>query len=72
MTPEEFKERMLDVLNRDEEVEMDANLDEVEEWDSLGYISYLAMAAEYTDKTIRAAEIRNAKTMQDLYDLIVK
>lgn len=72
MTPEEFQERMLDVLNREEEVDLDANLDDIEEWDSMGYVAYLAMAAEYTEKIIRAADVRNAVTVRDLYELIVK
>ena len=72
MTPEEFQEIMLDVLNREEIVDLDTNLNDVEEWDSMGYIAYLAMAAEHTEKTIRAKDIRNAVTMRDLYDLIVK
>lgn len=72
MTEQEFKEKMLDVLNREEEVELDTNLNDVEEWDSLAYVAFLTMAAEYTEKTIRAAQVRNAQTMRDLYDLIVK
>ncbi len=72
MTTEEFQERMLDVLNREEEVDLDANLDDIEEWDSMGYVAYLAMAAEYTEKIIRAADVRNAVTVRDLYELIVK
>lgn len=72
MTVEEFKEQMLDVLNVEEEVELDTDLADIEEWDSVAYVAYLAMAAEYTDRTIRAAEVRAAKTVRDLYDLIVK
>lgn len=70
MTVEEFKEQMQDLLNRDEEVELDENLDDIEEWDSLGYVAFLAMAAEFTEKTIKASEVRSAKTVQDLYNLI--
>lgn len=72
LTVEEFKEQMLDVLNREEEVDLDTNLADIEEWDSVAYVTYLAMAAEYTERTVRAAEVRNAKTVRDLYDIIVK
>ena len=72
MTVEEFKEQMLDVLNREDEVELDDKLDDIEEWDSLGYVAFLAMAAEFTEKTIRASDVRNAKTVRDLYDLIAE
>ena len=70
MTVEEFKEQMLDVLNREDEVELDDNLDDIEEWDSLSYVAFLAMAADYTERTIRASEVRGAKTVRDLYELI--
>ena len=70
MTVEEFKEQMLDILNRDEEVELDEKLEDIEEWDSLGYVAFLAMAAEYTERTIRASEVRGAKTVRDLYNLV--
>ena len=72
MSKEEFKEKILDVLNREEEVEMETKLSDVEEWDSLAYVAFLAMAAEFTDKTIRASEVRGAETVGDLYDLIVE
>lgn len=71
MTVEEFKEQMLYVLNREEAVDLDTNLADIEEWDSVAYVAYLSMTAEYTDRIIRAAEIRSAKTMRDLYNLIV-
>ncbi len=70
MSKEEFLEQMLDILNREEEVSLDDSLDNIDEWDSLGYVAFLAMAAEFTDKTIRASEVRGAKTVRDLYDLV--
>ena len=72
MTVEEFSEQMIDVLNIEEEVDLDTNLADLEEWDSVAYVAYLAMAAEYTERTIRAAEVRDAKTVRDLYNLIAK
>ncbi len=72
MTVEEFKEQMLDVLNREEEVELDDKLEDIEEWDSLGYVAFLAMAAEFTEKNIRASDVRGAKTVRDLYNLIAE
>lgn len=72
MTVEEFKEQMLDVLNREDEVELDDKLEDIEEWDSLGYVAFLAMAAEFTEKNIRASDVRGAKTVRDLYNLIAE
>ena len=70
MTVEEFKEQMQDLLNSDEEIELDAKLEDMEDWNSLSYVAFMAMAAEYTEKNIRASEIRSAKTVRDLYDII--
>lgn len=72
MTVEEFQEQMLDVLNREEEVKLDDKLEDIEEWDSLGYVAFLAMAAEYTDKNIKASEVRGAVTVRDLYNLVAE
>ena len=70
VSKEEFLEQMLDVLNREEKIGLEDKLEDIEEWDSLGYVAFLAMAAEYTDKTIKASEVRGAKTVGDLYNLI--
>lgn len=70
MSKEEFLEQMLDVLNREEELQLEDSLEDIDEWDSLGYVAFLAMAAEYTDKTVKASEVRGAKTVGDLYNLV--
>lgn len=72
MTIEEFQEEMLDVLNREEDVDLDAKLSDVEEWDSVASVAFLAMAAEYTERRIRAAEVFDAVTVRDLYNIIIK
>lgn len=72
MSKEEFLEQMLDVLNREDEVDLDDKLEEIEEWDSLGYVAFLAMATEYTDKLIKASEVRGAVTVRDLYNLVAE
>ena len=70
MSKEEFLEQMMDVLNREEELQLEDSLENTDEWDSLGYVAFLAMAAEYTDKAIKASEVRDAKTVGDLYNLV--
>ena len=72
MTVEDFKEKMLDLLDREEELDLEDKLNDIEEWDSLSYVAFLAMASEFTDRVIRASEVRNAKTVGDLYELIQK
>lgn len=72
MTVEDFQEQMSDILNREEAVNLDDKLEDIEEWDSLGYVAFLAMAAEFTDRTIKASEVRGAKTVRDLYNLVAE
>ena len=72
MSREDFLDQMLDVLNREDEINFDDRLEDIEEWDSLGYVAFLAMASEFTDKTIKASQVRNAETVQDLYNLIAE
>lgn len=72
MTEKIFLDKMLDVLNREENINLDDNLSEIEEWDSLAYVAFLSMAAEFTNKIIRASEVRNAQTVRDLFKLIAE
>lgn len=72
MTVEEFKEQMQDILNSDEDIDMDAKLEDIEDWNSLSYVAFLAMAADFTEKSIRASAVRSAKTVSDLYKLIAE
>ena len=44
MNEEIFIEKMMDILDAEEEITMDTQLDDVEEWDSLSVVSYVAMA----------------------------
>ena len=72
MTVKEFKEQMLDVLNLEEEIDLEVKLKDIEEWDSLAYVTFISMATGYTDRKITASEVRGAVTMRDLYNLITK
>lgn len=69
MTEEQFIQNMKDsVLDTDEEIEMETKLDEVEEWDSLALVSFIAMATA-NGKSLKKDTIKNAVTIRDLYEL---
>lgn len=70
MTKEIFIERMADILDVEDEVSLDANLSELEEWDSLSIVSYVAMANAACGKKVDVKKVREAVTIQDLYDLL--
>lgn len=43
----------------------------LEEWGSLTALSIIAMVDDQLDKTITGADIRNSKTIEDLYNLAI-
>ena len=70
MTKEIFLERMADILDAEDEITLDTNLSELDEWDSLSIVSYVAMANAACDKKVEVKRVREAVTIQDLYDLL--
>ncbi|MBQ0067134.1 MAG: acyl carrier protein [Phascolarctobacterium sp.] len=67
---EQFLEKMQDVLDCEQEVKMNTALGSIEEWDSLAFVSFIAMAKAGFGKTVKPADVRNAKTVEDLYNLV--
>lgn len=70
MTEELFLERMSDILDAEDEITMDTVLDDIEEWDSLSVVSYVAMANTSCGKRVEPKVVRQAETIRDLYELL--
>ena len=70
MNEEIFIEKMMDILDAEEEITMDTQLDDVEEWDSLSVVSYVAMANTACGKKIEPKTAREAETIRDLYEFL--
>ena len=70
MTEKLFLEKMTDILDAEEEVSMDMQLDDIEEWDSLSVVSYVAMVNTACGKKVNVKDVREAETIRDLYDLL--
>lgn len=70
MTQEAFIEKMTDILDVDREITMDDKLSELEEWDSLGVVSYISMANISCNRKVEIKAVRHAATVRDLYDLL--
>lgn len=71
MTEKEFLEDFKDnILDTDEDVQMDTDLTDVEEWDSLGVVGFIADANTKYGKKVTAQEVKAAKTPADLYQLL--
>ena len=70
MNEEIFIEKMIDLMDTDEVINMDSLLVNIEEWDSLSYVAFLAMSSMFSDKEIAPIDVKNAKTIGDLYKLL--
>lgn len=70
MTEQEFLKKMQEeVLDTDSELSLDMALDDVEEWDSLSFVSFIAMAKEAGFTQVNRHSLKDAKTVADLFAL---
>lgn len=67
---EQFIEKMVDILDSEEEINMDTVLNDLEEWDSLSLVSFMAMANAAYGKKVVLADVKAAETIKDLYELV--
>ncbi len=65
----EFLGKLAELMDTEQELTMDTELDNIDEWDSLSYVAFLAMCATYSDKKIAPSDVKNAKTIRELYSL---
>lgn len=61
-------EKLSNIL--EEDVTVDTVLSEVEAYDSLAILSIVALADKEYDKTLKASDLVNVKTVQELISLI--
>lgn len=67
----EFIEKFADAMEIEnvDSLNADTEFRELEEWSSLAALSLIAMYDEEYDKTINGATIREAQTIEDLFNL---
>lgn len=71
MNEQDFLAKMKeDVLDTEMDITLDTQLSDIEEWDSLGVVTFIAMAKASCGKKVERAAITSAKTLQDLYVLV--
>lgn len=70
MESQEFLTAMAeDILETDQEITMETELSDIDEWDSLALVSFLAMA-NVKGKSLNRDTIKSARTIGDLYNLV--
>jgi acyl carrier protein len=70
MTEGDFLAKMAELLDVEKNLTMDSALYEMEEWDSLSFVSFLAMASSFCGKRIEPKHVRDAVTIGDLFQLL--
>lgn len=72
MNEQEFIKKMVDIMDTEDEITMDSVLADIEEWDSLSYVGFLSLCASRAEKKVNAPEVREANTIRDLYNLLMR
>lgn len=70
MTDKEFLEVMDEILDTEESINMETKLDSLEEWDSLSALMFQSVMFKLNKKTVNPADLRQAKTIADLYAFV--
>ena len=70
MSEQKFIQSMAELMDTEAAIDMDTVLAEVEEWDSLSKVAFMAMAAGASEKKVSYEDVKNAIKIRDLYGLI--
>ncbi len=70
MDEKKFIDLLVDLMDTDTELTMETKLDDVEEWDSLSYVAFMAMASKFVSRRLEPKDVKAAQTVNDLYDLL--
>ncbi len=66
----EFIKKLKEALDIEGELDINSELEKLEEWDSMGYISIMSMLDEEYGKEVNANQLKACKTLADLYKLV--
>lgn len=69
---EKFKELLAEALERENEIKMEDEFRNYEEWSSITYLSVIAMMDEEYGVQIEEAEFKKLRTVQALYNACTK
>ena len=59
-----------ETMNREHPLTMPMQLKDIDEWDSLSAMAFLALAKRHFDKGLKLSDLEKAKTVADLYGLL--
>ena len=67
---EQFLKNFGEILELDTPPSSDKSLSEMEEWDSLAVVTFIAMADLKYQKKVQPNDVKKASTVSDLYALV--
>ena len=67
-----FLELFAEAIERENEIKMEDEFRNYDEWSSIAYLSVIAFMDEEYDTQIEESEFKKLKTVQDLYDACTK
>ncbi len=71
MTEQEFMTKMKkEVLDTSSDISLEMPLSDIEEWDSLSFVSFIAMAKEAGFTQVNRNVVSSAKNVDDLFALV--
>lgn len=69
---DKFIELFAEAIEREDEIKMEDEFRNYEEWSSIAYISVIAMMDEEYDTQIEEADFKKLRTVQAVYDACTK
>lgn len=69
---EKFIELFSEALEREDEIKMEDEFRNYDEWSSIAYLSVIAMMDEEYDVQIEEADFKKLRTVQAVYDACTK
>ncbi|MBQ7498754.1 MAG: hypothetical protein IJU00_13140 [Selenomonas sp.] len=72
MDEKEFLTKLAELMDTEEELSLDKRLGEIEEWDSLSYVAFMAFAHNTFKRELERQAVRQAETVGDLYKLVMQ
>lgn len=70
MDQKTFLDQLMDIMDLNGGLTMERELSTIEEWDSLSCMAFLSLCASHAQRKVYLKDVKNAKTVNDLYQLI--
>lgn len=70
MTKNELLEEIKETLQREEELNVDMELSDIEEWDSLANISIISLFDQLFEKVVTTYQLNECSTLNDVINLV--